>query len=77
VAPAKRSKAAMKKVITRTLDDGTPVHSLQTLMRELQTIVRNTCRTAKGADDAPTFELTTTPTPKQKHALELIDLIKL
>jgi transposase len=77
VAPAKRSKAAMKKVITRTLDDGCPVHSLQTLMRELQTIVRNTCRTAKGADDAPTFDLITTPTPKQKHALELIGLIKL
>jgi transposase len=77
VAPAKRSDAAMKKVASRTLDDGTPVHSLQTLMRELQTIVRSTCRTAKGADDAPTFELTTTPTPKQKRALELIDQIKL
>lgn len=77
VAPAKRSKAAMKKVASRTLDDGTPVHSLQTLMRELQTIVRNTCRTPQGADDAPTFELTTTPTLKQKHALELIGLIKL
>jgi transposase len=77
VAPAKRSKAAMKKVITRTLDDGCPVHSLQTLMRELQTIVRNTCRTPKSAQGAPTFQITTTPTPKQKRALELIDLIKL
>jgi len=77
VAPAKRSDAAMKKVASRTLDDGTPVHSFQTLMQELQTIVRNTCRTSKGAQDAPTFDLTTTPTPKQKSALELIDKIKM
>ncbi len=80
VAPAKRSKAAMKKVLTRTLDDGSPVHSFKTLMQDLQTIVRNTCRTAKGVgmlEDAPAFDLITTPTPKQKHALELIGLIKL
>jgi len=77
VAPAKRSDAAMKKVASRTLDDGSPVHSFQTLMRELQTIVRNTCRTSKGAQDAPTFDLITIPTQKQKHALELIGLIKL
>jgi len=77
VAPAKRSDAAMQKVCSRTLDDGTPVHSFQTLMQELQTIVRNTCRTSKGADDTPTFQLTTTPTPKQKHALELIAQIKM
>jgi len=77
VAPAKRSKAAMKKVITRTLDDGSPVHSFRTLMQDLQTIVRNTCCASKGTEDAPTFDLITTPTPKQKHALELIGLIKL
>jgi len=77
VAPATRSKAAMKKVITRTLDDGSPVHSFRTLMQDLQTIVRNTCCASKGTEDAPTFDLITTPTPKQKNALELIGLIKL
>ena len=80
VAPAKRSKAALKKVITRTLDDGSPVHSFRTLMQDLQTIARNTCRTAKGTgstEDAPTFEVITTPTQRQKHALDLIDQIKL
>jgi len=77
VAPAKRSGAAMKKACRRTLDDGTPVHSFRTLMQDLQTIVRNTCRTAKGVEDAPTFDLITTPTSKQKHALELIDQIKM
>ncbi len=77
VAPAKRSEAAMKKVITRTLDDGSAVHSFKTLMQDLQTIVRNTCKTVKGADDARTFQLTTTPTQKQKSALDLIDKIKM
>ncbi len=77
VAPTKRSEAAMKKVASRTLDDGSPVHSFKTLMQDLQTIVRNTCRTSKGAQDAPTFDLTTTPTPKQKSAIDLIDKIKM
>ena len=77
VAPATRSDAAMKKVASHTLDDGTPVHSWHSLMAELSTIVRNTCRAPNGADDAPTFQITTTPTPKQKRALELIGQIKL
>lgn len=77
VAPAKRSDAAMHKVLSRTLEDGSPVHSFQSLMALLQTVVRNTCRTPKSADDAPTFELTTTPSDKQKRALELIGQIKM
>lgn len=77
VAPAKRSEAAMKKVLSHTLQDGTPTHSFQTLLRELQTVVRNTCRTPKSASDAPTFQITTTQNEKQKRALELIDKIKM
>ena len=77
VAPATRSDSAMKKVASHTLDDGTPVHSFHSLMAELSTIVRNTCRAPNGADDAPTFQITTTPNPKQKRALELIGQIKL
>ena len=76
VAPARRSEAAMKKVLSRTLEDGSPVHSYQTLMKELETIVRNTCRTP-GAADAPSFQITTTPSDKQKRALELISQIKM
>ncbi len=76
VAPAMRSDAAMHKVSRRSLDDGTPVHSFKTLMQDLQTIVRNTCRTANGAQDGSMFDLTTTPTAKQIRALELISLIK-
>jgi hypothetical protein len=45
VAPARRSKAALAKAARHTLDNGTPVHSFATLIAELATIARNTCRT--------------------------------
>ena len=44
VAPAKRSEAALRKVQTRILDDGTEVHSFRTLLKHLSAIVRNVCR---------------------------------
>ena len=66
VAPAKRSKAALDKVARHTLDDGTPAHSFSTLMAELATIVRNTCRTPSAGPDAPTFEIVTTPNATQQ-----------
>jgi len=75
VAPAKRSKAALAKAAGRTLDHGTPVHSFSTLMAELATIVRNTCRTPTARPDAPSFEVLTTPNVTQRHALELIQQI--
>ena len=77
VAPAKRSEAALKKAQTHTLEDGSPTHSFQTLMALLQTVVRNTCRSKNGAENAPTFKVTTTPDEKQKRALELIDQINM
>jgi transposase len=77
VAAAKRSKAALAKAASHTLDDGTPAHSFATLLGELATIVRNTCRTPNAGPDAPTFEIVTTPNAKQKRALELIQQIRL
>ena len=77
VAPARRSKAALAKAARHTLDDGTPVHSFSTLMTELATIVRNTCRTPNAGPDAPTFEVLTTPNAKQRRALELLQQIRL
>ena len=76
VAPAKRSGAAIKKVLSRTLQDGSAVHSWHTLIAELATIVRNTCRTPGGSTDAPSFEIITTPNPTQKRALDLINQIQ-
>jgi len=77
VAPAKRSKAALAKVARHALDDGTPAHSFATLLGELATIVRNTCRTPSAGPAAPTFEVLTTPNAKQMRALELIRQIRL
>ena len=77
VAPAKRSPAALDKVHSHTLDDGTPAHSFATLLAELATIVRNTCRTPNAGAEAPTFDLLTTPNPKQQRALELLQNIRL
>ena len=75
VAPAERSEEALQKVLTHTLPDGTPAHSLRTLLEDLSTIVRNTCRTPGPVERSGTFDLITTPTAKQRQALELIDTI--
>ena len=77
VAPAQRSKAALAKVARHTLDDGTPAHSFASLLEELATIVRNTCRTPYVGPDTPTFEVLTTPNAKQQRAVELLQQIRL
>jgi hypothetical protein len=73
VAAAKRSASAEHKALTHTLPDGSAVHSLRTLLDELSTIVRNTCRIP--GDSATNFQLVTTPNTQQKRALELIAAI--
>ena len=75
VAPATRSEATLTKVARHTLDDDTPVHSFATLMAELATIARNTCRTPTAPADAPSFEILTTANPKQRRAIELLQQI--
>ncbi|MCG5526550.1 transposase [Ectothiorhodospira haloalkaliphila] len=77
VAPATRSDAALEKVATKTLDDGTPAHSFRTLLNELATIVRNTCRRRDHEAEEPTFELDTKPNAKQRAALDRINDIRL
>ena len=77
VAKALRSKAALAKAARHTLDDGTPVHSFATLMADLATIVRNTCRAPNAGPDAPTFEVLTTPNVTQQRMLELLQQSRL
>jgi transposase len=76
VAPAKRSKAALHKVHSKTLDDGSQVHSFQTLLKLMSGIVRNICRVPGAPADAPTFDVVTTPSAKQQRAYELIEGIE-
>ena len=75
VAPAQRSAQAERKAHTHTLSDGTPAHSFRTLIEELSSIVRNTCRTAKASPQAPTFTIVTQANPVQQRALALLDTI--
>jgi transposase len=75
IAAAERSAAALEKVATRTLKDGSPVHSFRTLLEELSTIVRNTCQARVGKNRGSTFPMTTTPNPTQHRALQLLQQI--
>jgi len=75
VAPATRSDSAQAKAATHMLIDGTPAHSFATLMAELATLVRNTCRTPHAGPDAPTFELTTNTKSKHQRAFALVQAI--
>jgi len=75
VAPAKRSPAALDKVHSRTLADGTPAMSFARLLAHLATIARNTMRPKTSRPGEATFTLTTRPNPKQQQALDLIAAI--
>src|SRR5579863_2835625 len=74
VAAARRSEAALHKVATHTLEDGSPAHSFRTLLQELSTIVRNTCQPSAGPTQL-TFQMTTVPNPTQQRALQLLNQI--
>jgi hypothetical protein len=73
VAPARRSDAALVKARTHTLADGTPVHSVRTLLAELATLTRNLV-VPPGAPDEAAFEITATPTLLQARAFALLGL---
>jgi hypothetical protein len=77
VAPATRSDAALAKVATKTLPNGSPAHSFRTLLNELGTIVRNTCRRRDADANEATFTIDTTPNAKQRQALDLINAVRL
>ena len=76
VAPAQRSERALTKVHTRTLADGSPAHSFRTLLGDLASLVRNTCRTVDAPDDLPSFVLITQPSATHRRALELLQDIR-
>ena len=76
VAPATRSDSARAKAASHALADGTPAHSFATLMAELATVVRNTCRTPAAGPDAPTFEVLTHAQPAHQRAFALVQAIQ-
>jgi hypothetical protein len=70
VAPAARSPRALAKAAAKHTPDDLPVHSFQTLLADLATICLNQIQPADPA--LPAFRLVTTPTPLQRHALDLL-----
>ena len=70
VAPAQRSERAEQKALTKRTDDGAPVHSFQTLLRDLATIAKNQVK--PRIKNAPSFDKITSPTPLQSKAFELL-----
>lgn len=72
VAPAKRSPEALSKVATKKTEDGFTVHSFQTLLSDLQTIVKNRIR-LKGTVET-VFDKITTPTPYQRKVFGLLGI---
>ena len=76
VAPATRSEAALRKVHSKTLDDGSEVQSFHTLLTLLSGIIRNVCRVSGAPPDAPTFDVVTTPSATQQRAFQLLEGIE-
>lgn len=70
VSPARRSERAEAKALTKRDDAGQPVHSFNSLLRDLATIAKN--RIQPKASDASAFQMITRPTPFQQRALDLL-----
>jgi transposase len=66
VAPAQPSPAALRKRASKVTADGLPVHSFQSLLRDLATCTLNEMTTT--LNEAYSFTLVATPTPIQAQA---------
>jgi hypothetical protein len=71
VAAAQRSDEALAKAARKRTTHDTPVHSFTSLLADLATLCANQIQ---PANDMPAFTMTTTPTPLQRRAFELLDV---
>jgi len=69
VTPAQRSPKAKSKDLFKRTEDGMPVHSFQTLLKDLSTLTSNEVRVGEQ-----TFQMLATPTPVQQRALQLLQV---
>ncbi len=69
VSPAARSPKAQSKDYSKRTEDGLPVHSFQTLLKDLATLTRNEVRIGEQ-----TLQMLATPTPVQQRALQLLQV---
>jgi transposase len=70
VAPAQPSPAALRKRASKLTAEGGPVHSFQSLLRDLATCTLNEMTTT--LNEAYSFTLVATPTPIQAQAFALL-----
>lgn len=70
VAPAQRSTAATRKADTKQTSERLPVHSFQSLLGDLATIVKN--RIQPKDKKIAAFDMLTNPTVIQQRALDLL-----
>ena len=73
VAKAKPSHSARAKKSTKTTPDGWPVHSFSSLLTDLATRCKNTCRTGDGKNTIR-FEQLTELSPFQEHVFDLLGI---
>ncbi len=70
VAPARGSESARRKARRKRTDEGRPVHSFRTLLRDLATVTRN--RVVPRLPGAQPFETLTRPTELQREVFRLL-----
>jgi len=73
VAKAQPSDTVQRKKRDQHTPEGWPVHSFQSLMNELATRCKNTCRAGQGKN-AARFNTLTEPTDFQRHVFGLLGL---
>jgi transposase len=69
VSPAARSPKAHSKDNSKRTADGLPVHSFQTILKDLATLTRNEVRVGEQ-----TLQMLANPTPLQQRALQLLQV---
>jgi transposase len=70
VSPKKPSPSAARKARTKKTLDGAPVHSFETLLADLSTIVRNSI--TPNLEGAPAWQQETEPSALQQRAFDLL-----
>ncbi len=70
VAPARRSESAERKAHFKRTDQGSVVHSFQTLLSDLATVTKN--RVQPAGNEGLAFDKITVPTPLQQRVFDLL-----
>ena len=70
VAPARVSESARRKARTKRTEEGWPVHSFQSLLRDLATVTKN--RVAPRLPGAEPFDVLARPTELQRKVFRLL-----